>query len=298
MITLKNNTLRVEIAEPGEHPNDGVRFDRAGFVMDVILNNERHFCANEPKNLSHPTSGGRGFCSEFKMDVSAEAEIGQPFPKFGVGLITKEDNERYIFHKNYKEIKHFPVSYTANDTEAVFDTEAVECMGYAMRAHKRVSIDGDTLLMEHTVENVGSKELNIEEYCHNFISIDGMAISPDYKVQMPSLRDMSGEHFKGHNYGSNLVGDGHGFTFIRAELPVSLVDFDLTGMDPKPPFKWSVEHLGAKARIEAEDSYVPCGIAVWSVDHILSPENFNKIVLKPGESFSWSRKLKFIDLMK
>ncbi len=40
----------------GEDRRPGVRFDRAGFITEVA--HERPFCANEPKNLAHPSTGG------------------------------------------------------------------------------------------------------------------------------------------------------------------------------------------------------------------------------------------------
>ena len=59
MLTLQNDRLRVEIAEPGEAPNTGFRFDRAGFIADVVLDGAHSFCTSEPLNLIHPSSGGR-----------------------------------------------------------------------------------------------------------------------------------------------------------------------------------------------------------------------------------------------
>ena len=38
MFELCNDTLRVHVIGPGEAPNNTFRFDRAGFVSDVIYN--------------------------------------------------------------------------------------------------------------------------------------------------------------------------------------------------------------------------------------------------------------------
>ena len=99
MITLSSDRLRVELAEPGVSPNNKTRFDRAGYISDVILDGGIYFAASEPRNLVHPCSGGRGFCNEFRFDASAEAAIGEYFPKLGVGLIRKEEDKKYIFHR-------------------------------------------------------------------------------------------------------------------------------------------------------------------------------------------------------
>lgn len=299
MITLKSDCLRVHIAEPGEHPNDGCRFDRAGFITEVVLNNERSFCANEPKNLSHPTTGGRGFCSEFQPTFDAEAAVGERYPKFGVGLIKKEADEPYAFYGKY-DIEYFPVTYSCTDNEAVFETAPIPCKGYALKAWKKITVTGNEILTEHRVENVGEKALALRDYCHNFISVDGMAISPDYRIDFPNLRDFGCEELAGaggYTDHCNMIGSGHGIGFKQAEVGVSMHDPDLTGMDTTLPFRWKVEHKGARAYVEGEDSYVPCKIVIWTTDHIISPENFNAITIAPGEAASWSRKLRFVDEM-
>lgn len=103
MILLENDRLRVEISEPGDNPNQTVRFDRAGFISDVTLDGAYHFGANEPSNLAHPSTGGRGFCCEYKANYSGEVEDGEYFPKLGVGLIRREGP--YKFFGKYKDIQ-------------------------------------------------------------------------------------------------------------------------------------------------------------------------------------------------
>lgn len=301
MITLQNETLRVEIAEPGEHPNDGVRFDRAGFITEVILNNERHFCANEPKNLAHPSTGGRGLCCEIKLDLCDEAKVGERYPKLGVGLIKKEEEAPYCFFAKY-DIDYFPVTFSADKTSVEFVTEPIPCMGYAVRQKKKISICDNTLTVEYYMENVGEKTIDTQEYCHNFISIDGMAVSPDYVISTPQLRDYGNEAFKSVSVGhegeaTNIIGNGHGFTFAKNDVEVSLAAPDLNGISNEVPFKWSFAHKGAKAHIDYEESYVPDYLAIWTADHIVSPEFMSRITLAPGESTSWSRKLTFVDEM-
>ena len=298
MITLQNECLRVQIAEPGEHPNDGCRFDRAGFITEVVLNNERSFTANEPKNLSHPSTGGKGFCSEFRMDLSGEAKVGECYPKLGIGLIKKETDEPYSFFGQY-EIEYFPVSYTVAETSVTFTTEPIPCQGYAVRMWKTIRLEGNSLITEHKLENLGEKSVGADEYCHNFISVDGMAISPDYSLTFCNLRSFEGETFPGVGKytHSNYIGKGHGLGFKQAETDVSMAKLHLTESDviAPAPFRWKVEHAGAKACVEGEDSYMPEVITVWSTDHIVSPEVFNPLNVAPGETYCWSRKLTFID---
>lgn len=294
MITLKSNCLRLEIAEPGEHPNDGVRFDRAGFITEVVLNNERHFCANEPKNLSHPSTGGRGLCCEMMLDLSGEAQVGEQYPKFGVGLIRKESDEPYVFFGKY-QIEHFPVEYTADDSTAEFRTAALPCMGYALNQRKRISVVGNRLTVEYELENVGEKTLVLEEYCHNFLSIDGMAISPDYVLDIPGLTDQGHQpkQHRGDGHEMNLIGNGRGFTFARAETTV--FHYSAQVETTAAPFVWKLSHKGAKAYVEGEESCVPSRVDVWGTDHLISPECIQRMELAPGETTAWTRTLTFVD---
>ena len=66
-IILNSKRLKVEITEPGIVPNTTARFDRAGFISQVTLDNKYDFCTKEPDNLSHPCSGGVGLCNEYSL---------------------------------------------------------------------------------------------------------------------------------------------------------------------------------------------------------------------------------------
>ena len=65
---------------------------------------------------------------------------------------------------------------------------------------------------------------------------------------------------------------------------------------PDAPFSWTMRHLGDKAFVSCLESFVPAQIAVWSVDHIMSPEVFHEFVLTPGETINWSRTYTFGEL--
>lgn len=294
MFTLNSNHLRVEISEPGENPNIFYRFDRAGFISDVILDGTYHFCASEPRNLSHPSSMGRGLCCEWCFDVSAEARIGEYFPKFGVGLIRKEADEKYIFHKAYRDVKFFPVSYTHDASSARFVTEAVPCLGYAMRHTKYISVEDRRISMEILAENVGEKPIAMREFCHNFLSIDGMAVGSDYHVSMPSIPDLGHERLYGRNNKlSSFRGEGHGLRLCEFSAIDTDIAFEQSEISPDIPFVWEVRHDGARMWCRGEDHYHPVRVPVWAVDHIVAPELNHSFELAPGESHEWKRTWEF-----
>lgn len=294
MFTIESSQLRAAIAEPGEHPNDTFRFARAGFITNVVLNNEIHFCANEPKNLVHPSSGGRGLCCEYNEDFSAGAAVGEYFPKLGIGLIRKEADEKYIFHKKYRELKPYPVAFTKTENSAEFVTEPVPCLGYAVREKRKISVEENRLTVEVELSNCGEKEFSTREYCHNFFSIDGMAISTDYHLELPNLPELGVRDIPNlYPNPCNFHADGNGVEILRDERATSLAKLPLDGMDETLPFRWRLSHKGAKASVSGEDYIKVSGVTLWEVDHIFSPEVFQVITLKPGEKTEWKRVLIF-----
>jgi len=290
MFTLNSARLRVEISEPGESPNVSLRFDHAGYISDVILDGGYHFCASEPRNLCHPTSMGRGLCNEWCFDVSGEAAIGEYFPKFGVGLIRKEEDNKYIFHKTYKDVQFFPVTYTHTDDTAVFTTEAVPCLGYAMRHTKTITVRDNTVSMVIQAENVGSKTIAMREFCHNFLSIDGMAIGSDYHISMPAIPEQPPVRLLNRNgRSSSFRGEGHGLTFCEFSAIDTDIAFDQKVIAPEIPFVWKIRHDGAQMWCQGEDFYHPFRVAVWGVDHIVAPEVNHTFTIEPGQSHEWKR---------
>lgn len=291
MIFLTNDRLRVEISEPGERPNDTHRFDRAGYISNVVLDGDTHFGANEPMNLRHPSSGGRGLCCEFSGDFSQGTAIGDYFPKLGVGLIKQDSNQGYRFDYTYPEVTPYPVSFTHTATSAEFVTEALPCRGIAATIRKTITIEDNRLILEGEITNVGERVIETEEYCHNFLSIDGMAISPDYRLELPDMPDLGTERLEGwggydHN---NFIADGHAIRFDKCETDVSLSLLSTDGIAEQDTFTWKLLHKGAKASVTGIDSVKPTNLLLWATDHIVSPEIIQTIRIAPGESHQWKR---------
>lgn len=293
MIMLQSDRLRVEIAEPMEAPNRTVRFDRAGFIAEVVLDGAVHFCANEPQNLAHPSSGGRGLCNEFTADFSRNVKPGDYFPKLGVGLIHR-DEEPYVFHKKYSDVQNFPVEFTVEENQVEFRTKAVPCNQVAVSFVKTIRLSGNAVTMEVTATNEGEAAVDTMEYCHNFISIDGMAISPEYEVDLPDLPDMGTEqklNMRGEP--CNWKGNGKGLTFVQCTTDCAHVRVPLEGLQNEDIFHWTLRHRGAKAWVKVTEYFRPEKMTIWSVDHMVSPEVFYHLLLQPGEMKTWKRQWVF-----
>ena len=175
-IVLRSDRLAVEIAQPGS-VYSGTRFDWTGFITQVTLDGAHTFCV--PESLTPGQgSGGVGLCNEFGIEEVIgydEAQPGDPFPKLGIGLLARPDEQPYNFFRPYEIVAPFPIHVTANATQATFTVEPLECRGYAVRLTKTVTVEGAELTIAYTLENVGEKPIVTTEYVHNFLGIDGHA---------------------------------------------------------------------------------------------------------------------------
>lgn len=286
-ISLSSDRLKVEIALPGQEPNTTNRFDRAGFITQVTLDGRYKFCTREPDNLAHPCSGGIGLCSEYQTDAPVrEAQIGARFVKPGIGLFTKTETHDYIFHKRY-QAELFPISWEEKQDIVTFVTEPIPCQGYALRLTKQIKVDGSILTMTMKASNVGAREIDLVEYCHNFVTIDRLPIGPAYRLELHKIANQDGKVSSVVN--GTFNGSGSGYTFTGYNPRAAMVHVRPEDILPDTPFYWELSHANSPARIRETDSFIPDEVAVWSIDHIISPEVFHHIALEPGASDTWSR---------
>lgn len=292
MIRLNSNRLQIEIAEPGEAPDDTDRFDRSGYITEIVLDKRHRFCASEPNNLVHPCSGGRGLCNEFVTDLCDQTKIGEYFPKFGIGLFVKPDDKPYCFHRKYDK-REFPIRFEKNDHSVCFITDPIDCQGYALKNTKMLEVNENVLTMTVMVENTGDKALELNEYCHNFISIDGMALGPGYKIMMPDITD------RGHDIICGTIkGDGNGYTFSGFNPKAAEIEIDPNDIKSETRFQWSLANTDAGAIVNVTDYFKPSSLSIWSIDHIISVESFNTVLIQPGQKEQWKRSWSFNELEK
>ncbi len=179
MFKINSNRLSVSIAEPNVEHNTA-RFNRNGFITSVILDKQHEFCGDERGGTE-----GYGLCCEVTTCVMYDdIQIGEQFPKFGVGILTKFENARYDSLKHY-EVEPFTFhSSQESDCKLVIDTEPCPFHGYALKERKTYTVKENILRVDYEVENVGEKELEYAEYCHNFLTTEFEGKRNNYNLLM------------------------------------------------------------------------------------------------------------------
>lgn len=281
---LKNNRLKVNIGKPGMLYR-GSRFDWSGFITQVILDDTHTFCVPESLVVGQGT-GGCGLCNEFgSIDPVGynEAKPGEKFLKIGVGFLTKNDNTPYSIIGRYEiDPAHFTVE--VKDHSAKFIVEHKECRGYGVRLEKIIELRDNKLVINYLLINTGSKEIYTKEYCHNFIGVDNKSFGEDYslefdysistdrKVEVPAIDN------------NKILWRG---------TPKEEYFFKMSGYTHKIGNKWRLLNTASNVGVSEEVNFPITMAAVWGKEHVVSPEIFIEIHLKPGESMSWKRSYEF-----
>lgn len=285
---LKNELLTVDIADPGEYR--GTRFDWSGFITGVRFAGHT-FCVPESLIPGQGT-GGKGLCSEFGIAQAIgydEAESGGKFPKFGVGLLTRPDEAPYQFFRDY-EAEPFPIQIHQRDPRSiVFTVLPQACNGYAVQLVKTVSIDHDRLIVSVEMDNVGTRMVRTDEYCHNFFGIDGEPVGPDYVLRFPfALSPWSDDP----GTLNGLAFSGNEVTWERQpekEFYFRLPEFD----GAEQPWLWELLNRPSGLGVRERSKLRVAAAAVWGKEHVVSPEMFVEVKLAPGERKTWTRVYEF-----
>ena len=277
LVILSSDRLAVEVAEPGAVYR-GSRFDWTGTVTQVTLDGRHTFCGAEPPG----GTGGVGLHNEFGLFAAIgydEAAPGGRFPKLGVGLLTRPDDGPYQFARPH-EIEPFPMSASATSDSAEFAVEPRECRGYAARLVKRLAADGNTLRIGYELENTGAKPLETHEYVHNFLSLDGRTVGPDYRLSVPTA---------GLGWLTPPLEAGEGL-ITWAGTPTEAFYGRTSGFSHATPC-WELSCGGLIVRECTDRPWET--FALWGTATVVSPEAFVAVRVPPGETFFWQRTYTF-----
>lgn len=289
---LKNKNLEIHIDSPEENYNLS-RFDWTGKIVKVLFRNIL-VSSSENKDSQDNHDLGKGFYNEFGIDTALgydETEIGDWFHKIGVGLL-KKDDKPYFFRNQY-EIKpaNFEIISESNRLQIICKSEAVN--GYSYLLRKEIVLEDSGFVIKYYLENRGQKDINTNEYVHNYIAINKEAIGKNYVLKFPF--DIKPELFGETVNPENKVNIGRNEINFNGSPEEQFFFSNLSGTE-NVKATWELINSKNTIGIVETTSFQTNRVNLWGWGHVISPELFITLDVKPGQSTEWSRNYKIFQV--
>lgn len=291
---LKNERLQVTFGTLSTQ-----RFDRTAAVS-VVLDGKYAFCTPEQVLPHRRTCGGFGLCGEFVLPGAAEnANTGEWFLKPGVGLLRQRaDGAPYDMWKAY-ECRPFAVTAEIGTTAAVFCQKGA-AGGFGLEIEKRYSLEENRLILDISAVNIGEKPLELQEYQHNFVSIEGMRTDRGYILELPCEKAVSTITKKTLRQGDEIllpsaVTVAGSEVRWQSDMTEKVLYHRSEEIDASAPSRWTLRHTGSGVSVTEHTVFTPTRIDVWSIEHCVCAEFYQTVQLVPDKTAHWRRIWTFAD---
>ncbi len=248
---------------------------------------------------------------EFNTDGTAlgfaEAQPGGTFVKIGVGVLRKppagdppdpprpapppgralSGPDRYDHSRTYQIVDPGKWTVKKNKDSVEFTHTLTDTAdGYAYVYHKVIRLlpGKPEMVIEHRLQNTGSKVIKTTVYNHNFFALDhrgpseGLTVTVPYQIQSPRPPTQGLLEVRGNQlvYVKTLVDKDRG-TATLAGFGDSARDYDIRVEDKK---------LGAGYHVVGDQPL--SNLAVWSIRTVMAVEPYVAMSIDPGKDFTWN----------
>ena len=296
--TITNGKVTVKFLLPDAESGyyRGTRFDWSGAISSLRTANHEYFGQWFPKYDPKLHDAIMGPVEEFQTHGSslgyAEAAPGGTFVRIGVGLVRKPEEAQYQRFKTYEIVDHGKWKVKPGKDKIEFVHELKDSTGYAYRYTKTVRLTPGKpeMVIEHTLENKGSKVIEADQYNHNFFVIDGKPSGPDTRIEFPFELKAS-RPFQGGLAESR----GREIVYTKELQPGQSVnaEFDTSGTTA---YDIKVENRAAGAGVRILGDRPIAKLVYWSIRTTTCPESYIDIKVEPGRKTSWKYTYQFYDL--
>jgi hypothetical protein len=309
---LTNGVLRLKLYLPDASKGfyRGTRFDWSGVIghleykghnyygpwFDRTDPSVRDFIYDGSDIVAGPCSAIAGPVEEFSTKGAGlgyeDAKPGGTFVKIGVGVLRKPDDAKYSAYHLYDIVDNGKWSVQTGSDSAKFTQELrdpASGYGYVYRKTVKLVPGKPEMLLEHTLQNIGTKAINTSVYDHNFLVLDKQPSGPDFSITLPfTIRaaqtpDTELAEITDHQilYKKALTGKDRVYTTIEG--------YGSSSED----YKIQVENKKLKAGFRVEGNRPLSHMALWSIRSVISVEPFIDMSIPPGGEFTWQYRYEY-----
>ncbi len=284
-ITLKSGNMEIQVLKPYSPVYTRTRFNHAGIVSSILYKGVQ-FAEPEQRDPSRSTTGGIGLSGQINcLTPEEEAREGEQFLRLGIGVMTRQ-KELIHFSKDAPYDK-LNIRVDAGTDSATFVTTSPKVNGYAYEEKRVITVSDNSITMSVQLKNTGDKTFEGNEYNHNFLSLGGLTVGPDYHLELPLCKG-----FDKMTETCGLTQDGQGVTWEKTPERPFYWQFDEVS-DQKTDYAWKLCHQNSPRTVREIIDFVPEHITVWGTADCACTEVFVPFKLLPGEGIKWSRKWVF-----
>ena len=282
---LKNKNIEIHIDLPLENYNFS-RFDWTGKIMAVKFKGI-YVSGVEKLNSENNNIVGKGFYNEFGIDKPIafnETAEGAWFHKIGIGVLKKK-GEHYSFSKEYK-IQPASFEFSFKENKVLIECKSENINGYSYVLKKEIKLYENGFEIKYKLHNTGEKTITTNEYNHNFLAINTELIGSEYILRFPF--QLNPELFEATVNPEGKVEIGKNDITFNSTPEEQFFFSNLSG-SKSVIASWELINTKYKIGISETGSFKTSSINLWGWKHVISPELFFDMSVKPGQVCEWSR---------
>jgi hypothetical protein len=277
----------------------GTRFDWSGVIASLRYEDHEYFGVWFPRYDPKLHDAITGPVEEFRVGDTAlgykEAKPGETFLQIGVGALHRPDEPAYRRFGTYEiaDPGEWTVATAPDRVELVHVLR--HPAGYAYRYTKVVRLEQDRpeLVIEHRLENTGTRPLEVSQYNHNFFVIDAQATGPDSVITFAF-----GPRAKNDLKGLATVGERQ-LKYVRELAAGETVMTEIEGFGPgAADYDFRIENRKAGAGVQITGDRPLSKIIYWSIRTTLCPEPYIDIEVPVGQESRWTLRYLFYTLKR
>jgi 6-phosphogluconolactonase len=288
-IEISDKTIHAKIYLPDAHQGyyQATRFDWSGVIASLEANGHSYFgkwfdAADQRSHDPKINDAITGPVEEFQALGYNESKPGETFVKIGVGSLRKPNEPAYRQFATYEIADPGRWTIRKGASWIEFTQQLSDADGYSYIYRKRLSLDGDKLILEHHLKNIGKKTIATSVYEHDFYMLDGQPSGPDTAVKFAftpradnPLKGLAEIHGKEIDYPHELATGQTVLTPIEGFSP-GTTDYDI---------RVENQHTGAAVRQTADHPIAK--MVLWSIRSTVCPEAYIDLKVAPGHEEEW-----------
>ncbi len=145
---------------------------------------------------------------------------------------------------------------------------------------KEIELHENSFTIKYYLQNTGEKDIITNEYVHNFTAINNDSIGDNYILKFPF--QLKPELFEETVNPEQKVDIGQNEIKFNSTPKEQFFFSNLTGGE-NVDAAWELINLESKIGISETGSFQTNKVNLWGWKHVISPELFFNIFIKPGQ---------------